>query len=129
MIKLNKAFRMSKNELTTFRALEDDKPNLPETKLNKKESDFINEVYRKYITRNVDNIDWNLSLEEMERKEKWPSGPRVTMLQAKRMIISFLEGINERGSMTDKQAAKYFLSSIRYDRASARRLSFYAYSN
>ena len=128
MIKLNKAFKMSKMELTTFRALDNEKPNMPDTKLTKKESEFINEVYRKYITRGVDNIDWNLSLEEMERKEKWPSGPRVTMLQAKRMIVSFLEGINERGNMTDKEAAKYFLSSTRYDRASARRLSFYAYS-
>ena len=128
MIKLNKAFKMSKKELTTFRALDNEKPNMPDTKLTKKESEFINEVYRKYITRGVDNIDWNLSLEEMERKEKWPSGPRVTMLQAKRMIVSFLEGINERGNMTDKAAAKYFLSSTRYDRASARRLSFYAYS-
>ena len=128
MIKLNKAFKMTKSELLTFRTLDNDKPNLPETKLSKKESDFIYSLYRKYITSNVDNIDWNLSLEEMERKENWPSGNKVTMLQAKRMIVGFLEGINERGNMTDKEGAKYFLSSLR-NRESSKRLTYYAYIN
>ena len=128
MIKLNKEFKMSKYELATFRALSNDKPNLPETKLNKEETNFIHSLYRKYIVTNVDNQDWNLSLEEMERKEKWPSGNRVTMLQAQRMIIGFLEGINERGNMTDKQGAKYFLGSLRC-RESFKRLAYYAYIN
>ena len=128
MIKLNKAFKMTKAELLTFRALNSDKPNLPETKLNKQETNFVHSLYRKYIITNVDNTDWNLSLEEMERKEKWPSGNRVTMLQAQRMIINFLEGINELGDMTDKQAAKYFLGSLR-SRASFQRLCYYAYIN
>ncbi len=124
---LNKNFRLTKSELSFLNDLDNNKPNLPETTLNQKERDQIRDLYHKYITKHIDNIYWNADLDESERREKWPSGQRVKIHEAQRMILSHLQSVNRWGNLTDKQAADKFLRFLKGMRKSFLTVIYYAY--
>ena len=52
MVKLNHRFKMNNNEIEQYNLLPD---NMPDNKLNKKEIEFVDDLYYKYITLNIDN--------------------------------------------------------------------------
>ena len=121
MYLIKKEFKVSQGDRTF---LEELKPNLPETHLTKKEIQKVGELYHKYIGRTIDNLDWNQNLEDVEKSEKWPSGPRMKMHEARRICLGFVLDLREK--MTDKQAAKTFHSSLR-SRSASRTVTLYAY--
>lgn len=89
-------------------ALESLPDNLPDTKLTAKQKETVSRLYYKYISKNQLFHGWGTELFEIEKKEKWPSGPRVKDHEAKRFILENLLSINEKGNMTPTEAARYF---------------------
>ena len=120
---------MTKTELESFRELDIKKPNLPETVLTNKEKEFVNSLYYKYVGRTIDNMDWNTDLDDLEKSEKWPSGNRMKMHEARRIVIGHIETVNRWGNLTDKKAADLFLSIMKSYRESFKVVCFYAYVN
>ena len=109
-IKVKKVFQMTSEEINQYRALPD---NLPETRLNEKQKRFVNDLYYKYITKNIDNQDWSRAMYKTEQAERWPSGPRVKEHEAKRFILSNLcECCENRKSLTAAQAVCRFHSAL-----------------
>ena len=51
MLKMNKKYIMSKNELKQYSLL----PEIPKNKLTKKQKEIVWELYYKYIANNIDN--------------------------------------------------------------------------
>ena len=86
--------------------------NLPGSKLTAKQIEFINGLYYKYITRNIDNQSWRREMYRTEQTEKWPSGPRVKAHEAKRFILGNLVYLNGTPKLTVKQACVKFYSVI-----------------
>lgn len=87
-------------------------PNMPDTKLTKKQIDRVSSIYYKMIPKNQVFKGWGVELFEVEKKEKWPSGPRVKAHEAKRIILSNLLELNERGNMNAEQAASKFFYAL-----------------
>lgn len=109
MKKLNKNFRLSKSDAETICFIRDETGNNgPSWEPSVAQRKMIDSIYHKYIELNIDNRDWSIDLYKLERKDPWPSGKRVSEMQAKRMIIERLLEINRRGDMTNKKAADYF---------------------
>lgn len=106
---LKAEFILTAQEIETYNSLPD---NMPESKLNKKQIDFINDLYFKYITKNIDNQSWNAPMFEVEKREKWPSGPRVKSHEAKRFILSNLVFLNSQKALTLEEATIKFYSVI-----------------
>lgn len=107
---LKKEFRMSANEIKEYNLLPD---NLPENKLNQKQKDLVNRLYYKYISCTIDNQDWSENMYQVEKKEGWPSGPRIKEHEAKRIILCNLVYLNEsKKELTIKEAAKFFHSAM-----------------
>lgn len=106
-VTFNKALLMTKQEIEAFNALPD---NMPETKLTAKQTEFVNGLYYKYITKQIDNKAWGMPLYKIEGSEKWPSGPRMKEIQSKRIVLNALEAINGRAKMKKSDMASYFLS-------------------
>jgi hypothetical protein len=102
-------FIMTNEEIEIYNNLPD---NLPETKLTQKQIEFINSLYYKYITKNIDNRDWSAPMFEIEKREKWPSGPRVKSHEAKRFILGNLVFLNSQPKLTIHQAVIKFYSVI-----------------
>ena len=127
MIKLNKQFRMTAKEIQWLRDLDEEKPNLPATKLTQKEIAEIDRLYSKYI-RWIDNRDWTEDLWKMEKHENWPSGSRMKNHQATRIVLGHLLTVNDhKGDMTDKVASRYFLNMLKGIRTSFQHVLYYAY--
>ena len=103
--KLKPEFTLTSEEVEQYNKLPD---NLPDTKLKAKEKEFVNSLYYRYITRNIDNKDWSKEMYKVEKEEKWPSGPRVKDHEAKRMILSNLVYLNTRPELTMEEAASLF---------------------
>lgn len=74
--------------------------NLPDEPLTKKQKDRINSLYYSYISKNGVLKGWGIELYDIERKEKWPSGPRVKLHEAQRMILGWLLNENVHPSIT-----------------------------
>ena len=108
---LDPEYIMTSEEINNYHLLPD---NLPENKLTAKQIEFVNSLYYKYITKNIDNrYGWGVSMYEREQKEKWPSGPRVKSHEAKRFILSHLIECNEyRKKMTIQEALKKFYYAL-----------------
>ena len=52
---------------------------------------LIDDLYYKYISKNIDYKAWDKPLYKMEQEQKWlGSNSRVTTIQAKRMIVESL---------------------------------------
>ncbi len=112
MKRINKAFRMSAKDIETMCYLRETDNNGPEYKPTSAQGRMIDDIYRRYITP-IDNRDWSADLWKSEQKEPWPSNNRkLTQYQAKRMVIERLHSINERGDLTNHQAADYFHSCL-----------------
>ena len=107
--KLKPEFTLTSEEVEQYNKLPD---NLPDNKLKAKEKDFVNSLYYRYITRNIDNQSWSKDMYKVEKEEKWPSGPRVKDHEAKRMILSNLVYLNTRPELTMEEAASLFHSCL-----------------
>tara|TARA_R110002126_G_scaffold206691_1_gene353819 strand:+ start:4968 stop:5357 length:390 start_codon:yes stop_codon:yes gene_type:complete len=129
MRKLNKELKMTELELKAFKSLDKEKPNSPDTKLTKSEIEFVNGLYHKYVGRTIDNMDWNMDLDDLEKSEKWPSGQRLKMHEARRIVIGHIETVNGWGNLTDKKASGLFLNVMKSYRKSFKVICFYAYNN
>ena len=103
--KLKPEFTLTSEEVEQYNKLPD---NLPDNKLKAKEKDFVNSLYYRYITRNIDNQSWSKDMYKVEKEEKWPSGPRVKDHEAKRIILSNLVYLNTRPELTMEEAASLF---------------------
>lgn len=102
-------FILSDEEIQKYNELPD---NMPDNKLNKKQIEFINGLYYKYITKNIDNQSWGLPMYEIEKREKWPSGSRVKSHEAKRFILSNLVYLNTKKQLTINEALIKFYTVI-----------------
>jgi len=129
MLKLNKKFRLTKVELSTIQELDEKKPNSPDSILTEKEKRFFANVYYMYIQKYIDNHDWNKDLDDVEYKEKWPSGNKTTRTEAQRLVISHLVTVNRWGNLTDKDAAQKLKSLLISSRVTFRSVIFYAYQD
>jgi hypothetical protein len=109
IITLKPEFKLTKEELTQYNELPE---NMPDTKLTKKQVEFINGLYYKYITKHIDNRAWNAPMFEVEKREKWPSGPRVKAHEAKRFILNNLVHLNSEPELTPLEAALKFHAVI-----------------
>lgn len=83
---LKETFKMSDEEKVYLNSLPS---NLPTVKIKEQDRDHIRKIYNKYI-KQIDNVDWSLSLMELEKKQKWPSGNRMKDHEAQRMILNWL---------------------------------------
>ena len=103
--KLKPEFTLTSEEVEQYNKLPD---NLPNNKLKAKEKEFVNSLYYRYISKNIDNQDWSKDMYRVEKEEKWPSGTRVKDHEAKRMILSNLVYLNTRPELTMEEAASLF---------------------
>ena len=108
-IKIKKQFSMTQEDINFLKNLPD---NLPDNKLTKKQIDGVNDLYFKYITKNIDNINMSRPMYEVEKSEKWPSGSRVKHYKAKRMILDNLMYMNYKEFHSDFDFARYFHASL-----------------
>ena len=107
-IALKPEFVMSAEEVTAYNALPD---NMPDTKLTAKQAELVSRLYYKYISK-IDNSGWHQSLVKMEMAEKWPSGPRMKEVQAKRIVLNNLVSEQSRNKMTMKEATRHFFIAM-----------------
>ena len=99
---------MTKSEIEQYNELPD---NLPDNTLTKKQQEFIRSLYNKYISRPIDSQSYYEGMYEVEKKESWPSGPRMKWHEAMRIILSNL--VEQQGrKLTNKEAARKFHSAI-----------------
>ena len=54
MLKLNKQFRMTRKEIEALKTLRKEKPNLPNVKITIRDIKLIDDLYYKYISKNID---------------------------------------------------------------------------
>ncbi len=109
-VKIKPEFILTKEELKIYRELPD---NMPDIKLTAKQIEAVNGLYHKYITKQIDNTSWNVAMYEIEKREKWPSGPRVKAHEAKRFILNNLVELNENHkALTIKEAMIKFYCVI-----------------
>ena len=113
MVKLNNKFKMANNEIEQYNLLPD---NMPDNKLNKKEIEFVNDLYYEYITLNIDDKINGYELFIGDNKEftkKWFCGKKTMKYQAKRFVLRELVNINMNNKkMTYKKALNYLYGSI-----------------
>lgn len=107
-ITFNRKFEVSKQEIAAFEALPE---NLPDTKLTKKQIDFVDSLYYKYISP-IDNARWGRSLVDIEASEKWPSGSRMKKHEAKRICLNALISVNDKKKMSNIEAASFFFGVL-----------------
>ena len=82
MLKINKKYIMSKNELKEYNLL----PEIPKNKLTKKQKELVWELYYKYISKNIDNYNNSCELCELpEFKKNWYCGKR-TIIEHRKTI-------------------------------------------
>lgn len=107
---LRPEFVMNEQDMNSLKLLPD---NMPETKLTKKQIETVSGIYHKYINGKITR-GWGQDLAEFEQKsEKWPSGPRVKIHEAQRMILGNLLFLNEsKKELTAEQAASFFHGSM-----------------
>lgn len=131
MLKLNKQFRMTRKEIDALKTLREEKPNLPNVKMTIRDIKLIDDLYYKYISKNIDYKAWDKPLYKMEQEQKWlGSNSRVTTIQAKRMIVeSLLEKNKHLKTITDKEASRMFLNHLKGTRQSRQHLLHFAYWN
>lgn len=109
LYRLRKEFIMTPEQIAAYRALPD---NMPETKLNKKQLELVWNLYYKYVENKIVK-GWGTQLFEIEKIEKWPSGPRMKTHEAKRIVLNNLVEINEHKTvLTAEKAADLFFNVL-----------------
>ena len=111
MYKLKKEFKLTKKDFQRYTELQKDKPNSPDTKLNKKEIEFVNNLYYRYIVKTIENRTYEKALYTYYR-DNWMSGHRTKKHESKRIILSSLIELNRRGNLTNKDASSLFFSAL-----------------
>lgn len=106
---LKPEFIMTGEEIKQYNELPD---NMPNNKLTAKQIELVNSLYYKYIVKNIGHQSWNAPMYEIEKREKWPSGPRVKSHEAKRFILGNLVYLNSTPKLTVAQACVKFYSVI-----------------
>ena len=105
---LRPEFVLTKDEVKQYNDLPD---NLPDIKLTVKQKDFIHSLYYKYLSGKVVR-GWGVELFQIEKGEKWPSGPRMKTHEAMRIILNQLVRSQDRKVMTPAKAADFFYSAL-----------------
>lgn len=108
MVTLKEQFKMSKAEIEIYNALP---ANLPESKLSAHQIQLVDTLYRKYIGGKI-TMGWSTELYEVEKQEKWPSGPRVKTHEAKRFVLNNLVSCQDTKRMNYRKAASKFWSAL-----------------
>jgi hypothetical protein len=80
---LKQSLRMSEQEIKQYEELP---KNLPNSNLTKKQIEFVESLYYKYLSGKITD-GRGRDLYELEKKENWLSGPRVKSYEAMRMIF------------------------------------------
>jgi len=111
MYKMNSKLKFSKEDLDFMEKLDNEKPNLPDTKLTKSEIQAVNDMYYKYISKHVDNQSYNEPMWSNYR-ENWCGGAKTKKHESKRIILGNLLSINHMGNLTNKEGAKTFLGAL-----------------
>lgn len=107
---IKKKFIISDDDMAFLKGLPD---NLPETRLTQKQKDRIREIYYQYIGRNQVYKGYSRELYLVEQEEKWPSGPRIKMHEAMRIVIGWL--VSEQTYHPDmgaEEAASHFFAHL-----------------
>ena len=107
MYLLKDEFRVTEEEANEYNSLPD---NLPETKLTQKQKDLVSKLYYNYVGQTIDRMDWSTDLDDLELKEKWPSGPKLKRHEAQRIVLNNIVGL--RHKLTNKEAASLFYSAL-----------------
>ena len=97
VIKIKPEMIMSGDDKALFKSLPD---NMPDTKWTQKHKDIINRLYHTYFSK-VDNLDWSMACDDMERQEKWPSGPRMSKYGARYICLNFVDGFKPEVNAKD----------------------------
>lgn len=105
---LRPEFVMTREEVKQYNELPD---NLPDVKLTQKQKDFIHSLYYKYLSGKVVK-GWGLDLFQIEKGEKWPSGPRMKTHEAMRIVLNQLVRSQDRKKMTGGKAIDFFFTAL-----------------
>ena len=114
MYKLNKALKLSTKDKLFLTELNENKPNMPETKLTKFEISCVEEIYYQYISKVIDDETYNEALYREFKKERWMCGKVTKRHEAKRIILDHLLQVNKMGNLTIKEASNTFLCTLSY---------------
>ena len=110
MLKINKKYIMSKNELKEYNLL----PEIPKNKLTKKQKELVWELYYKYIANNIDNYNNSCELCELpEFKKNWYSGKRTIIEHRKMLVLNQLVYLNkDRKTIKNSDVSEFLYNSI-----------------
>ena len=88
-IQLIPALVMDQQDIELLNNLPD---NMPENKLKPVQIALVDNIYWKYIGKNIDNQAHGTPLYEKDRKSEknWPSGPRMKRHESKRIVLNWL---------------------------------------
>lgn len=106
--KISSNFIVNDQDIKQYNELPD---NLPETRLNKKQIELVYRLYHKYIAGKI-TVGWGTDLYEVEKREKWPSGPRMKTHEAMRIALGNLIYLNSKKELTAEQASDLFHSTL-----------------
>ncbi|RYC70707.1 hypothetical protein [Spirosoma sordidisoli] len=109
MYKLVAALHLTDEQIKAYEELPD---NGPKTKLTAAQTQFISRLYYDKVEVNGFRMGWGKELYEVEKKEGWPSGGRVSDAQAKRMVLNAVIHLNKRKELTAEQAAIEFKDAL-----------------
>jgi hypothetical protein len=105
---LKPEFILNEQEIIDYKSLP---KNMPDIKLSAKQIEFVNDLYRKYLEGKVCK-GWGIELFEIEKGEKWPSGPRMKGHEAKRIILNNLIEHQSKKQMSDREALRLFFAGL-----------------
>ena len=110
MLKINKKYIMSKNELKEYNLL----PEIPDNKLTKKQKELVWELYYKYISKNIDNYNNSCELCELPTfKKNWAGGKRTTIQHRKMLVLNSLVELNRyRKAIKNSEISDFLYHSI-----------------
>ena len=106
--KINCEFIVSDQDIKQYNELPN---NLPDSKLSEKQIEFVFCLYHKYIAGKI-TMGGGTDLYEVEKREKWPSGPRMKTHEAMRIALDNLIYLNSRKELTAEQASDLFYSTL-----------------
>lgn len=116
-IYLKPQFIMKAEDVKFLESLPD---NGPETHLTQKQKDQVSRLYYEYIGRPIDNQRAQRSLQDIEKSEKWPSGPRMKQHEAQRICLGFLVQDQRNNGMKPAKAIFHFFNELTLREAAQR---------
>jgi len=110
MLKLNKSYVMSVEEIERFKSL----PDIPKNKLNLQQKSFIWNLYYDYIANNIDSKYNGYDLCELPTfKKNWMSGQRTTLDQRKMLVLRSLVELNDaRQTIKNSEIGDFLYGAI-----------------